>query len=68
MIGEMQDPKIAAPHRCLDRYARDRQIGRFLYRESISGPRPVGPCLIDPNLDANLIALKPDDIAVLPAL
>jgi len=41
MIGEMQDPKIAAPHRCLDRYARDRQIGRFLYRESISGPRPV---------------------------
>jgi len=32
------------------------------------GTRPVGPCLIDPNLDANLIALKPDDIAVLPAL
>jgi hypothetical protein len=43
-------------------------ILRWIYPESISGPRAVDPALPNPDLAANLFEFKPSDAAVLPKL
>ena len=65
---EVQDPN--APKHInawVDDMATTR-IGHLIMPESVSGPRPVEPTLINPDLGANLFALKADDLAVMPAM
>jgi hypothetical protein len=48
--------------RYIDRIATDT-VGRWLWPESVSGPTPVELSLPNPDVDANLFALKPAALA-----
>jgi len=68
LIVEVQDP--ANPQHIdayIDRIATGT-IERLIAPESISGPRPVELNLINRDLDANLFALKTDDLATVAKL
>jgi hypothetical protein len=65
---DLQDP--ASPKH-IDEWADTIRTGRFerlLGTDAFTGPRPVDPTLIDPDLDANLFELKPADAAIVPQL
>ncbi len=53
--------------RYIDRIATD-MIERWFWPESVSGPAPVQLSLANPDLDANLFALNPTDLAVVGKL
>jgi hypothetical protein len=53
--------------RYIDWLATD-MVGRWLWPESVSGPTPVQLSSANPDLDANLFALKPADLAIVAKL
>jgi hypothetical protein len=53
--------------RYIDRIATDT-VGRWFWPEAVSGPTPVELSLANPDLDANLFALKPADLAIVAGL
>jgi hypothetical protein len=63
---EVQDP---AQPKHIDAWIdqlSDSTVGHWIMPETVSGPRAVDPTLANPDLEANLLALKPSDLALVP--
>ena len=65
---ELQDPSQPGHIDAWQDSLATSTFRRWVYPEWISGPRPVELSLPNPNLDANLLDLKPSDAAVVPKL
>ena len=68
LIVELQDPSNPQHVDGWIDWLNTGSVTRLFWSESISGPRPVQLSLPNPDLNANLFELKPDDLALIAKL
>jgi hypothetical protein len=68
LIAELQAPENPQHIDSWTDWLNTGTFGHLLWPESVTGPRPVELNLINRNLDSNLFALKPADLAVVGKL